>query len=204
MIELKSQRILIVLALLTVALASFADHLPAKLLALGKPETTLAGINLESTSPDEVLRRLGPPTKTVTVPNNPYWAGYLWQTANLRIEVEVTHSKTKKYVGAVTIVRMSGESPTSVWKIPDAATGRGLKLGDSLDSVKSIYGSKLRVSKQEPVPADAAPFSSIPGVEMVTLQWKSMEFTLTAGLDAEGKIIALRLQPPECYPGGCK
>src|SRR5580698_4579455 len=85
-----------------------ADHLPAKLLARGKPENTLAGINLEHDSPVQVLQELGPPTKKITVPNNPQWTGYLWDTANLRLEVEVTRGKDKDYLGNVTVVRLGG------------------------------------------------------------------------------------------------
>jgi hypothetical protein len=70
-----------------------ADHLSAKLLARGKPENTLAGINLEASTPDEVRRKFGPPTKTVKAPNNPGWTGYLWQTANTLLEVEVTKGR---------------------------------------------------------------------------------------------------------------
>jgi hypothetical protein len=168
------------------------------------PETTLAGISFETAKPEEVLRRLGPPTKTVRVPNNPYWAGYLWQTANTRIEVEVSKGRARDYIETVTLVRLNGESPASLWKAPEASTGQGLKLGDTLDALKKIYGSRLQVSKQAPVPPDTEPFLSVPWVETATVQWTPMEFTLTAGLDAEGKIIALRLRPPSCYPGGCK
>jgi hypothetical protein len=37
--------------------------LPAKLQARGKPETTLAGINLEHGNAAEVLKSFGPPAK---------------------------------------------------------------------------------------------------------------------------------------------
>ena len=74
---------------------AIADHLPAKLQARGKPENTLAGINLEHDDPVEVLKSLGPPTRKVTVPNNPQWTGYLWDTATTRLEVEVSRGKSK-------------------------------------------------------------------------------------------------------------
>jgi len=61
----------LVVAALSMALAvqAIADHLPAKLLARGKPENTLAGMNLQTTSLEEVLRKYGPPTKKITLPN---------------------------------------------------------------------------------------------------------------------------------------
>jgi hypothetical protein len=184
--------------------SALADHLPEKLLAHGRPETTLAGIGLETTMPDEVVRRLGPPAKTVRAPNNPYWTGYLWQTANIRIEVEISKGRTRDYIGTVTIVRLGNEPQDAAAKQPDLSTGQGLKLGDTLDTLKKVYGSRLQVDKQTAVPVDTKPFLSVPGVETATIQWTPMEFTLTAGLDAQGKIIALRLRPPSCYPGGCK
>jgi hypothetical protein len=79
-----------------------------------------------------------------------------------------------------------------------------VKLDDDLATLKAKYGSLLQVSKQASVAADSAPFLSIPGTETATVQWTPMEFTLTAGLDADGRIIAIQLRPPSCYPGGCK
>ncbi len=84
------------------------------------------------------------------------------------------------------------------------STGQGLKLGDTLDSLKSLYGSRFQLSKQAPVPATTDPFLSVPGSQTAVVQWTPIEFTLTAGLDSQGRIIALRLSPPECYPGGCQ
>ncbi len=183
---------------------AIADHLPANLQAHGKPENTLAGINLEASTPDEVRRKFGPPTRSVKVPNNPGWTGYLWQTASILLEVEVTKGRTTDYVDRVTIVRMNGESPTSVWTIPPPSTGRGLRLGDTLDTLKSLYGNRFQLSKQASVPATTDPFLSVPGNETAVVQWTPIEFTLTAGFDSLGRIVALRLSPPECYPGGCR
>ena len=38
----------------------------------------------------------------------------------------------------------------------------------------------------------------------VTIQWRSEDFTLTVGFDDNGKVIAMWLIKPECYPGGCE
>jgi hypothetical protein len=183
---------------------AIADHLPAKLQARGKPENTLAGINLETSTPDDVRRKFGPAAKTIKVPNNPSWTGYLWQTENTLLEVEVSKGKTRDYVDRVTIVRVNGESPTSISKNPPPATGRGLKLGDTLNTLKGLYGNRFLLSNQAPVPATTDPFLSVPGSETAVVQWTPIEFTLTAGFDSQGRIIALRLSPPECYPGGCQ
>lgn len=190
--------------LFVTATMAIADHLPAKLQARGKPESTLAGISLETNTPDEVRRRFGPPARTIKAPNNPGWTGYLWQTANMRLEVEVTKGRTRDYLGRITIVRMNGESPASVWTIPPPSTGQGLKLGDTLDTLKELYGNRFQLSKQANVPVTIDPFLSVPGVETAVVQWTPIEFTLTAGFDSQGKIIALSLDSPECYPGGCE
>jgi hypothetical protein len=187
--------------LVVISVTAVADHLPETLMARGKLETTLAKVNLETGSVDEVLKRLGPPTRKITAPNNPYWAGYVWDSPTTRLEVEVTHSKTRQFLGGVTVVRMK---PADASSDASESTGRGLKLGDTLDDLKRIYGPKLQLVKQENIPADTAPFLYTPGSELAIVQWKSLDFTLTAGLDDQGRILALSLRPPSCYPGGCK
>ncbi len=91
------KRILALGLLFLSGVVAIADHLPAKLQARGKPENTLAGINLEHDNPAEVLQRLGPPTKKVTVPNNPQWTGYLWEMprySELRLRSAAAKAKT--------------------------------------------------------------------------------------------------------------
>jgi hypothetical protein len=184
-------------------MVAIADHLPAKFQARGKPENILAGINLEHGNPAAVLQSLGPPTRKVTVPNNPQWTGYLWDSPTTRLEVEVSRGNGKDYLNRVTIVRLGGEAAPAT-KTARESTGRGLKLGDALDRLKKLYGNRFQLSKQTPVPVTTDPFGSIPGVETAVVQWTPIEFTLTAGFDSQGQIIALSLDPPECYPGGCK
>jgi hypothetical protein len=192
---------------LTFALLVFAgfsaegDHLPSRLLAYGAPETSLAGIDLRNGDADEVLKRLGAPTQKVTVPNNPQWTGYLWDTPATRLEIEVTNGKGKNYLRRITLVRLGGGGSQVQLK---ESTGRGLKLDDTLETLKGIYGHRFLLSGQQPVAATVDPFREMPGVRTATLQWASLEFTLVAGLDVSGKIIALQLSPPECYPGGCR
>jgi hypothetical protein len=78
-----------------------------------------------------------------------------------------------------------------------------LKLGDTLDTLKRTYGNRFELSKQTNVPTDTDLFLSVPGSQTAVVQWTPIEFTLTAGFDSQGRIIALRLSPPECYPGEC-
>lgn len=197
------KRLLALVLLLAGGLSAGADHLPAKLMAMGSPEDTLAGIHLRTATWDGVVKKYGAPTKTVTVPNNPNWTGYLWDSAGTRLEVEVTHSKTRQYVDTITVVRVG--SSLGGDKLADAgATGRGLKLGDSLEDLKRVYGARFLLLKQDAVPVETTPFSETPGSEVAIVQWMKLDFTLTAGLDAGGKIVALRLRLPSCYPGGCQ
>jgi mRNA-degrading endonuclease RelE of RelBE toxin-antitoxin system len=62
-------------------------------------------------------------------------------------------------------------------------TGRGLSLGDSLDKVKQIYGSRFYRYKEPD------------GRLMIQFQWKD-ETLLTTYLDSEGKVVEIRLLAP--------
>lgn len=195
------KKMLVLTLLMAVAVPSIADHLPDNLLAHGRPENTLAGINLEKATLDQVLQKYGPPAKKVNVPNNPDWTGYLWQIGGLRLEVEAFHSANKVSLDRISIVR-TGTMDTTASNA--GSTGAGLKLGDGLDALKRVYGTKFHLSKQQTVPADTEPFLSMPGSRTAMIQWTPVEFTLIAGLDAQGNIIAMQLSLPECYPAGCQ
>ena len=199
-------RKLLLLALLLAAnVAAIADHLPESLMARGNPEDTLAGINLRTTTAEDVLKKFGPPSRKVKVPNNPAWTGYLWRSGNTQLAVEVSRGKGRDYVETITVVRLNETSPSPANTLAGAeATGRGLKLGDTVDSLKSIYGNRLKLDKQVNVPPDTEPFLSVPGTQTATVQWMKLDFTLIAGLDSQGRIIAMQLRLPSCYPGGCK
>jgi hypothetical protein len=174
-----------------------ADHLPEKLLATGQPEKILAAINLEKTKFDDVVRMYGPPTREVKVPNNPAWTGYVWETARAKLEVSVNRGPAGDAIGDVYI-----EGTDSG---PMGSTGRGLRLGDDMRTLKRIYGSRFEVSH----PSGASlrnrkEFAGVAADRQVDVQWKSQEFTLTIGFNVRGKIMALWLVPPECYPGECE
>ena len=68
-----------------------ADHLPDRLLAAGKPEITLAGINLKTSKLDDVIRMYGQPTRKIEVPNSPVWTGYVWELPHAKLELSVNH-----------------------------------------------------------------------------------------------------------------
>jgi hypothetical protein len=182
-----------------------ADHLPEKLMAVGNPEDTLAGINMRTSTFEDVLKEFGLPSKKITVPNNPAWTGYLWRSGDIQLEVEVTHGKSRDSVDTITVVHLIGVTSQAAPNFGTVdSTGRGLKLGDSLDTLKRLYGSRFKVDNQDNVPDDTQPFLSVPGSQTATIQWMKLDFTLTAGLDRNGKIVAMRLRLPSCYPGGCQ
>jgi hypothetical protein len=197
------KRIALLVMLLCIDLSAGADHLPATLMAMGSPEDTLAGINLRSATWDHVLKKYGSPAQTIKAPNNPGWRGYLWQSAATRLEVQVSHGKTRPYVDTITVVRL-GSASTMDQLAAAGVTGRGLKLGDSLDDLKKIYGDRFQLTGQDPVPVQTKPFRMTPGSRIAVVQWMKLDFTLTAGLDQSGRIVALQLRLPSCYPGGCK
>jgi hypothetical protein len=117
--------VLTALLLAALALPVPAGHLPENLLPPhGKPENTLAGINLQTGTTNAGLRKLGPPTRTVTaiIPNG----GYLWQTGKLGIEVEVTRGRDKKYLDASQprVLTAAGQQTTQEARNPPGEAGK--------------------------------------------------------------------------------
>ena len=178
--------------------AANADHLPDDLLATGKPETTLAGINLVSTKLADVLRMYGPPARQTTVPNNPSWTGYIWNLPNAKLELGVDRDGSAVQI---TDIYVEGSDKGKV-----GSTGRGIHLGEHIEDLKRIYGDRLMVQAVHADPSKPRmEFSGVTAAQRrAVFQWKSEEFTLTAGLDSDDRIIALWLILPECYPGGCE
>ena len=173
-----------------------ADHLPEELLADGKPETKLAGIDLTHDNLDRVVQMYGKPKREVKVPNNPSWTGYVWELPEVKIELGVISGPSGKHIRDVYI------EGTAAGK--SASTGRGLKLGDHISAIKRVYGAKLQIQKGNPS-EQRREFTGIGAVsQRIKLQWASQEFTLTAGLNDAGRIIALWLILPECYPDPCE
>jgi hypothetical protein len=191
----------LILMLSLVPLAARADHLPEELQADGKAETRLAGIPItRATNVSEAFKRYGQPTERKLARNNPCWAGYAWKLGNARLEVGAQD-------GIVTAVYIEGTG-----KGPAARTGAGLRLGDDLGRIKAIYGQRYRegtypdlvVMGETKRRSERIPHSGVWENHRVKIQWKEPEYTLTAGLDANGKIVSLWLMRPECYPGECR
>lgn len=194
------KRCSVALRLVAVALAlahyssvTNADHLPEDLLAGGQPETVLAGIDLTSTTYKKIVRLYGKPTKQQKVPNNPGWTGYIWELPGAKLEVDAQGEE-------ITGVYVEG---TATGRI--GSTGRGLKLRGDIESIRRIYGSKFEDFPRRSYAATRMDFMGVSSaLRRITIQWKSQDFTLTIGLDDQGKISALWLLLPECYPDGCE
>jgi hypothetical protein len=175
--------------------SALADHLPEPLLALGKPERTLAGIDIQNAKLADVVQRYGVATRKVNVPNNPDWTGYVWEKSAVKLEVGVQGSAD---LGVIESMYVEGTDRGLT-----ASTGAGLRLGDSVEAIKKIYGTRFQEIKQSKIRQERREFMGIGQSHLIVLQWKSVEFTLMVGFNQDGKIAALMLMPPECYPGDC-
>ena len=150
-----------------------ADHLPDSLLAGGRPENVLAGIDLEHTTLAQVVSKWGQPT---TVQEEDYY----WDKGTFKLHLIIESTKEQgEYIAAIEI---EGN------KFPDSLgrTGRGLRLGDSLRDLIRIYGKKFQRHR---VP--------LYDVDEVSIQWRREEITLDAQFDSRGKIKILTLLAPE-------
>lgn len=175
-----------------------ADHLPDEMLATGKPEIKLAGIDLTKTKLDDVVRLYGAATREKKAPNNPSWTGYIWELPGAKIELSVDNGPAGPQIHDVYV---EGSTNKKV-----GSTGRGLKFGDDIAAIKRLYGSEFKTQTlNRNSSGQRMEFSGVTAsTQRVTLQWRSEEFTLNVGLDEAGKVAALWLILPECYPGPCE
>lgn len=159
---------------------AWADHLPASMVAIGKPEHVLAGISIaDNETIANIIKRLGKPDK-FSVTNADYQSGsgersYEWNRSGVRLRIGTeyqTDAKTKKII----------ESPplfVDVWGEQRGGfgfTGRGLSLGAHRARIQTIYGARFQSD-----------------VHSVTIQWKD-ETTLTIDFDNDGRIVHMKLE----------
>lgn len=125
-----------------------ADHLPEKLIARGKPEHVLCGIDVYRTTPQTGIAKLGKPSarKQSSPPDEhlPAGSGYVdyeWSklahTCKAAAYFRTEHGQqieTELYW-----VELSGTDATSDL----ARTGSGLRLGSDLKATKAIYGDRF-------------------------------------------------------------
>ena len=176
-------RILAIMILLFTSQASvlFADHCPEESIAVGRSESHLAGISFERGEFPGVMSRYGPPTSSAETRDPDYPgsgdARYVWQVESARLEVcTMFYHESDRRVESVISVRVEGEAGVSTLQ-----TGRGLRLGDSIDRAIELYGTVLyRGSVNGP---------TLPG-EIRTFCFPD-ESELSVGVDAKGKVTAM-------------
>jgi hypothetical protein len=179
-----------------VSTSALADHLPERLLANGKPEVVLAGVDLERAGIDDVIRLYGPPSRKLKFLNNPAWTGYIWEARRAKLEIGINSGPNGD---RITDVYVQGTD-----RGPMGTTGRGLKLGDELTELKRLYGDHFQVENLSTgLVSNRREFTGVANSHRVRIQWRSIEFTLTAGFTETGRIAALWLLSPECYPAEC-
>lgn len=155
-------RSLVLVVLLSVF--SFADHLPANLIARGKPETLLCGIDVNHTTLSDVKKRFSTPLSYKTYPETEEAAEIVWDQEGSRIHATINADNIAYAVD------VSGKPS------PIAKTGRGLALGQSSADIKRIYGPRFRQRGNN-----------------ITLQWQDgteLRVCLTSGRISSLELIA--------------
>ena len=160
---------LILIALLFVSSAP-ADHLPENLLARGKPEKILAGIHLARTKLSDIIKTHGEPSKIED-------EDYYWEKDGWTLHLNYYRSEAMKG-GYINLIEIEGANvPRQI-----AATGRGLRLGDTIPDIRRIYGKKF---KERKIPEY--------NIHDVSLQWIRANEGLVVVLDEKGRIKKLSL-----------
>jgi hypothetical protein len=108
-----------------------ADHLPENLVARGKAENMLSGIDVYRSRVSDLLERLGKPVTYDKYPKTEEAAEIVWDKAGSKIHATIN---IDDIAYAVTV---SGK-PSAI-----TTTGRGLGLGQTVADVKRIYGNRL-------------------------------------------------------------
>ena len=115
---------------LVCAHAGLADHLPPSLVARGRPEHVLAGVDVYKTTVKSLIERYGKPVSFKKPP-----------------ETEEAGEVTWNLQGSVLHVSMNADGTAYAAEVHGAPatltrTGKGLRLGGSLQDVQRIYGSR--------------------------------------------------------------
>jgi hypothetical protein len=156
--------ILVGVALLGTLVPVFADELPESKKALGKPESIICGFNSMKTTMGGIIKKLGHADKqTPFSASDPVNVLMEWNKGPLNIGINTYVIEGFENNNPVWI-RVQGSDPDGYCK-----TGSGVKLGDSFESVKKVYGNRYGVDTVE-------------GEKYIVYQWKNfseISFTLT-------------------------
>jgi len=154
-----------------------ADHLPARLIARGRPEAVLAGVSIRKPygSLKDIERRWGPSTTvTESRDRNPCDRLVSWNLAGVTVTASVGCEPTTNFV--VYTVQVAGANATRKF-----STGLGLSLGDPVEKAYRIYGRRVRISDE-------------PAGREITIQW-SNGTELNATVSRDNRIVRIQLLP---------
>ena len=153
------------------------DHLPASLVARGRPEVLLAGISIRRpyASLKEIEGKWGPPAPAVeSKDRNPCDRLLSWNLQNVTVTVSVGCEPPGNPV--VYTVEIKGTDPARKF-----SAGRGLCLGDPLEKIYSLYDRRSLLSKG-------------PVGREITVQW-SNGAELNATVAEDNRIVRIQLLP---------
>lgn len=171
---------------LSSATLTFADHFESQYVARGKSEHVLSEIDVYKGDIHQIIARLGKPDKFEDKEGSDYPKGsgersyfWKWHGTTLRVGTEYyTDPPSHKIIESPPIfVDIWGHSATGGF----SATGAGLSLGATIDSLKKIYGTRFLHGK------NAATLR-----EYVTLQWND-ETELDVDFDSKGRVCHMQL-----------
>ena len=128
-----------------------AQHVSADKMATSTPEHVLSGINVYSTNPTAVERRLGKPKKIKDEPQPDYpGSGFVyhwWEIDGVQLCASLRYEPRngRRVTSVLDVVEVWGTRPT---KGGIGITGAGLALGDTLSDVRRHYGSSMSSSQR--------------------------------------------------------
>lgn len=155
--------------------SGIADRLPENQIAKGKADDVLSSVNVYKTTVSQIFSRFGRPTRTIDVLEDKNdGRDYEWDRGEVKLFLGTWNDKGNNSVPYS--VEVWGKRSVGVMGV----TGRGLKLGNTLEDVRQIYGDKFSKYEQGD------------GTLRVTIQWQN-ETTLYLYFDPSGKIDQIHL-----------
>jgi hypothetical protein len=159
----------LMLCLLLLCPLVYGDHNPENEISKGRAENRLANIILMKSKLADVIKIYGKPSRIES--DEYYWQHSDWtmrlifETPNDPVvNIDVRGRNIPKHIGV---------------------TGSGLKIGDSLLTLRKIYGTRYDER-------------NLPNIRIhdVMIEWEE-GVSLVAEMDAAGKIVSLSLSAPE-------
>jgi hypothetical protein len=130
------------------------EHLPDSQIAIDSEDSVLAGINVNSTSLEQVLKTFGKPAEmrdeTPATEGVPGSRTYVWRKRSLVLTLGTFVHGKPNLPDLIFYVSVAG-TDSAIGK-----TGRGLKLGERNIDINKCYGNRFRKQGR-----------------MVTIEWKT-------------------------------